>query len=571
MRLIQKITAAVVAAAMLAFSAPAVSAESGTGFAHAQGTQIIGADGQPIILKGIGFGNNNWSNSELPSETHHNEESYKELQELGFNAVRFYLNYALFEDDDAPYEYKQSGFDWLDKNIGWAKKYGIGLILNMHYPQGGYQSQGDGTKLWSDPQNLDRLTKLWTAIAEHCADQPTVIGYGLVNEPYLPLISNRERTIDFYKQSMREMAAAVREAAPEQIIFVERLCNIKGYGWDTVNLNAEAAFPLIDDDNVVYEFHFYEPFRLTHFAANGNPNPPSYPAVDMYWSSYESTWLGFEPAAEQYESNGWRYFETKPVSATEEYNVGSLVLNAGSMSGGTAYFDDLRVTELSADGSRVILEYRFDSPEEVDCFYKWSSDGKGEISYFGEGRFGGCCKISGTGGDLTGGADRFVLEEGRQYVVSGYVRTSGDVGYARPRLDFAKASEFLRVDKDYLAQQLSENLEFSEKHDVPLYLGEFGCCNDSFADGKSALTWIEDMLDLCAEYGLSFNYHAYHEPMFGLHGGNSEQTLPSDADLNGDLADLFARQLRDIGAPPPSPAISRDSLTAMLKKLLPFI
>ena len=43
---------------------------------------------------------------------------------MGFNSVRFYLNYGLFEDDSKPYEYKESGFEWIDRNVEWAKENG---------------------------------------------------------------------------------------------------------------------------------------------------------------------------------------------------------------------------------------------------------------------------------------------------------------------------------------------------------------------------------------------------------------------------------------------------------------
>ena len=71
----------------------------------------------------MAFGNNVWSNPSYPPENlHHTEESYKELADMGFNSVRFYINYGLFESDSNPYTYNEKGFEWLDKNISQAKK-----------------------------------------------------------------------------------------------------------------------------------------------------------------------------------------------------------------------------------------------------------------------------------------------------------------------------------------------------------------------------------------------------------------------------------------------------------------
>ena len=127
-----------------------------TKYVYASGTKLYAPSGEEYLIRGIAFGNEVWGNPKNPSDVHHDEQSYKEISELGFNSVRFYLNYGLFDDDSNPYIYKESGFEWLDKNIAWAKKYDIKLVLNMHYPQGGYQSQGNGMALWTDAENQNR-------------------------------------------------------------------------------------------------------------------------------------------------------------------------------------------------------------------------------------------------------------------------------------------------------------------------------------------------------------------------------------------------------------------------------
>ena len=98
------------------------------------GQSILHANGQTIQLKGVAFGNEVWSDREIPS-THHQEVDYQRVKDMGMNTIRFYLNYKTFEDDRFPYQYKSAGWDWVDQNITWAKRHGIYLILNMHVPQ----------------------------------------------------------------------------------------------------------------------------------------------------------------------------------------------------------------------------------------------------------------------------------------------------------------------------------------------------------------------------------------------------------------------------------------------------
>src|ERR1051325_267681 len=56
------------------------------------GDHLVGPDGQPLVLRGMAFGNRVWQDDRLP-RTHHDERDYARLAELGMNAVRFYLHY----------------------------------------------------------------------------------------------------------------------------------------------------------------------------------------------------------------------------------------------------------------------------------------------------------------------------------------------------------------------------------------------------------------------------------------------------------------------------------------------
>jgi endoglucanase len=63
------------------------------------------------------------------------------------------LNYRIFEDNAEPYLYKQSGWNFLDQNIRWAKDFDLYLILSMMVPPGGYQpSGGEGGRQWDEPK-----------------------------------------------------------------------------------------------------------------------------------------------------------------------------------------------------------------------------------------------------------------------------------------------------------------------------------------------------------------------------------------------------------------------------------
>ena len=200
---------------------------------------------------------------------------------MGMNLVRFYMNYRTFEDDARPFVYDDSGFAWLDDNITWAKAHGVTLFLNLHVPQGGFQSNLEGNLLWDIPENQDRVVALWRAIAARYANEPTIGGYDLLNEP-APAHSKTE-----WQTLAGRITTAIREVDPNHLVIVERT-NAVGGKYDN---DAERNFFLIDDENTAYTFHFYTPIEYTHqltpwtgFGDGGNyPDPSRISGVTEKW------------------------------------------------------------------------------------------------------------------------------------------------------------------------------------------------------------------------------------------------------------------------------------------------
>ncbi|WP_339074305.1 glycoside hydrolase family 5 protein [Teredinibacter turnerae] len=222
-------------------------------FHHAQGTAIADEKNQPVFLRGVSFGNRVWVNDRIPV-THHSAEDYSRVRAMGMNLVRFYLNYQTLELDAAPFEYQADGWQWLDTNIAWARAQGVYLILNVHVPQGGFQSQGNGRKLWQDVDLQKRFIAMWRAIAERYRDEPVVFGYDLLNEPGVTRAKQQwqrlaQRTVD-----------AIRLVDKKHPIIVERVNSINRR-WEN---DADMNFVTVDGDNIIYTFHCYDPYFYSH-------------------------------------------------------------------------------------------------------------------------------------------------------------------------------------------------------------------------------------------------------------------------------------------------------------------
>ena len=562
---------AAILAAVVTFASPPAPA-----FYRVEGRQILDPKGNPAVLKGIHFNNGVYQKPDSEDAAvitvAHTAESYLEAAEMGMDHVRLALNYQLFEDDGEPYVYKEDGFAVIDRNLEWAKAAGVKLILQMKWPQGGYQMETDqmapvewgvsngGKCLWVDidvegnvlstehyKENQARLAALWTEIARRYADEPDIIGYNLFNEPVPLQKESAEATVAQVRDLMQRIADGIRTVDKNHILFVERpvgAFTVDGTAPEPLTV-AESQF-LIDDDNTVYEFHFYEPFPFTHQGSDWLPQFPegvNYPSADLLSYTVED-WSPRETVSAQASGTEgeWTYFESEPFPAGENgegmpYNFARLQGAAlGLESGESVWFDDLTVTRADGEGNTEVL-YADDFADGPGTF-AWGSfyDMNGTSSYAFDssvGRSGaGSLRISeSAGGNYAdmGSGEWFYLQEGWTYRISGWVKGSGSL-----QASAVFAEDVLLNDRSYVESKLKEFLAFGEENDVPLYMGEWGTHFAAWDYGCEH--YIRDICSLLEEYGLGSTYYSYRDSSFGLYICEDEEPL---GERNGELYDLL--------------------------------
>lgn len=439
-------------------------------------TEQISEPEQPVPIYGISFTNGVYSNPSVAPVFHHTEDSYRELSEMGINTVRFYLNYGLFEEDEKPYSYKESGFAWIEKNIAWAEKYNIQLILNMHYPQGGYQSGGSGAALWTEKENQDRFTALWEELAKRYANEPVILGYGLLNEPIVPAKESWEETRGQWEELAQRAADAVRKHDKRHYIFVERLQGVTGMeeaGWSYDYRDPENFIGLADE-KYVWEFHYYNPLELTHQGIGwyGSRDGCFYPGARSGRSS-DPVWIYSEPLTEN----------PAILSPAADERVNLVNLTADKP------IEKLRVTEYGADGS--LLRTYFDGMD-----------------------FAGDYEAAGQGWN-------FQAESGHRYQVS----WQGD---SPLRADYFDGQYGGTWDRETLREELEYYCAIGREKGIPMYLGETGVSAYSLGNGLGGDEWLRDVLEIAAENRLWVTVHCYHEADgFGLYG-NGPKELPTE-------------------------------------------
>jgi len=262
-----------------------LGAEAGSKFVHADGKKIIDGNGNPLLLRGTNLGN--WlvpegymlmldrgaaSPRELerlfneligPSDADVFWREYRKkyitrkdirfLRKAGFNSIRIPLHYKLFLSDDS------EGFELLDQVVEWARDEGLWVIIDMHCAPGG-QTGTNIDDSWGYPwlfesqRDQDLTVEIWKRIALHYRNEPTVLGYDLLNEP-VPPFSEVKRYNGAIVPLYRRLITEIRKVDGQHMVILE------GSQWDG-NFGIFTA-PLLK--NILYEFHKYwtAPTRTT--------------------------------------------------------------------------------------------------------------------------------------------------------------------------------------------------------------------------------------------------------------------------------------------------------------------
>jgi endoglucanase len=243
-------------------------------FVHAQATQIVDGSGKPLLVRGISIGN--WfvlegyfwrfggltqAQTELElvfadllGPTHAQEFLYNwrqnfmseadvhRIRQDGFNTIRIPLHTKYLKTDD------DEGFKLIDQLLKWCRQEHIYVILMLESGVGGFtgEASDDGPGypwLLKDTGMQAQVADAWQRVASHYKDDPTILGYDLLNEPLLwsgyldmePLI----------EPEYRRLTEAIRKVDIHHMIILQP------------PLGRFSAFGQPFDNNTVYSFHSY--------------------------------------------------------------------------------------------------------------------------------------------------------------------------------------------------------------------------------------------------------------------------------------------------------------------------
>lgn len=183
------------------------------------------------------------------------EEDIRQIASWGMDHVRLPIDYPVLEDDSNPFVYKEDGFAYIDNCISWCKKYGLNVILDLHRAPGFFFGTLDKNTLFDDENMQERFVRLWLAFTKRYLSEGDNVLFELMNEVVEP-------TSERWNKLAHRTIKAIREIDPNRVIV---------YGGNQYNsITMLKEIDIVEDERVVYTFHFYLPFLFTHQKAGWN-------------------------------------------------------------------------------------------------------------------------------------------------------------------------------------------------------------------------------------------------------------------------------------------------------------
>lgn len=250
-------------------SVAAGGATGPSGFFHTSGAQILDANNLPARVAGV-----NWFGFETSTYAPHglNVRNYRDLldqmKSLGFNTIRLPFCNQLFDAGSTP-----SGIDFtknadlqgltglqiMDKIVTYCGQIEMRIFLDRHRSANGGGPNENG--LWyTDAYPESRWISDWQMLATHYANNPTVIGADLSNEPHGQASWGDGNTATDWRLAAQRGGNAVLASNPNWLIIVEGIDHgTSGSYWWGGNLSAAGSAPVVLNvaNRVVYSPHDY--------------------------------------------------------------------------------------------------------------------------------------------------------------------------------------------------------------------------------------------------------------------------------------------------------------------------
>ena len=220
----------------------------------------------------------NYSKTHL--DTHTTAQDITLIKSMGFDHVRMPIEPApLMRETPDPSILDATYLQYVDNALDMILATGLAVVVDIH------PSDEFKLRMLREDRNIEAFAKFWRAFATHLSKRsPDSVFLEVINEP---MVEDGYRWYGI----QQKLIASMRAGAPQHTIIAG------GHRWS--GLYEMLFLEPYADANVIYNFHFYEPFAFTHQGATwAGPNLPFYKNVP-YPSSPDAAKLLLDTIADE--------------------------------------------------------------------------------------------------------------------------------------------------------------------------------------------------------------------------------------------------------------------------------
>jgi len=178
--------------------------------------------------------------------TKYTRQDLVNIKSLGCDVIRLPISLHEMSSGSPDYILDPLFFRFLDSVVNWSEQLNIYLILDDH---------SFDPSVSTNPQVETVLKKVWPQMATHYKERSNYIIYEILNEPH-GISTSTWSTIQ------QHVIDAIRSVDTKHKIIVG------GSGYNTYT--ELQNLPVYTDPDLIYTFHFYDPFMFTHQGATWN-------------------------------------------------------------------------------------------------------------------------------------------------------------------------------------------------------------------------------------------------------------------------------------------------------------
>lgn len=251
---------------LLISSIQPVPLQASSGYWRTDGGRIVDTNNQTVRVAGV-----NWFGLETGSYAPHGlwSRNYKDLmnqiKDLGFNTIRLPFSNEVLNSSTKPngidYQLNPdlanlSSLEIMDRVVSYAGAIGLRVVLDRHRPDANAQSS-----LWyTDNVPESKWISDWELLAKRYANNPTVVGVDLHNEPHDSACWGCGDSSRDWKMAAEKAGNAILAVNPNLLIIVEGVqAHDNNWYWWGGNLAGvrNAPINLKVANRVVYSPHDY--------------------------------------------------------------------------------------------------------------------------------------------------------------------------------------------------------------------------------------------------------------------------------------------------------------------------